>query len=205
MTGRSRTWQWSVVAAVPVLAILLGPAAVAGRPGVVAVSTDGVHWSSGLATPLFDSQARWVPGDRRTATFFVRNGGPSAATLRLQVRAVADELVETRDLRFAARSDGGSWTALPQDEASAVLRVAPLPTGEQSRIDVRAAFDPASTNRSQQLSSELWFVVRLTDARTEQGDLPATGAPVVAPVLLLAGALIGAGAGLLRRRGVRRG
>jgi hypothetical protein len=185
-----------------VLAVLVGPGSVAaGRTGVVAVSADGVHWSSGFAAPLFDPQARWVPGERRTASFFVRNGGPSAATLRLQVRAVADELVQTHDLRFAARTDGGSWMPLPQDPDSAILRVGPLPAGEHSHVDVQATFASGSTNQSQSRSSELWFVVRLSDARTDsRGGLPDTGAPVVAPLVLVAAALIATGTGLVRRR-----
>jgi LPXTG-motif cell wall-anchored protein len=192
------------VLGVPALALLIGPTSVASdRAGVVAVSADAVHWSSSLTTPLFDPEVRWVPGDRRTASFFVRNGGPTPASLRLDVRSTAGDLVHTGDVTFSARTGGGAWVPLARDRDSAVLSVAPLPVGADAQVDVRATFDPASTNRSQHSSAELWFVVRLTDTKAEpvsSGPLPATGAPALAPVILTAAAVIGIGLGLIRRR-----
>lgn len=200
--------RWPSMIAVPVAVALAGPAAAADDPGPVAVSTDALHWSNGLTEPLFDPDVRWVPGDLRTAAFFVRNGGPTPATIQLQVRAVDDALLRTGDIRFAARADGGTWAALDQDRATSLLRVEPLAVADHSTIEIRAEFDPASSNRSQQASADLWFDVRLSQSVVEgdanpaggNGWLPDTGAPALAPLVLAGAGLLGVGVGLARRR-----
>lgn len=200
--------RWPSMIAVPVAVVLAGPAAAADDPGPVAVSTDALHWSNGLTEPLFDPDVRWVPGDLRTAAFFVRNGGPTPATIQLQVRAVDDALLRTGDIRFAARADGGTWAALDQDSATSLLRVEPLPVADHSTIEIRAEFDPASSNQSQQSSADLWFDVRLSQSVVEgdanptggNGLLPDTGAPALAPLVLAGAGLLGVGVGLARRR-----
>ncbi|HEY0905401.1 MAG TPA: hypothetical protein VGE14_16065 [Marmoricola sp.] len=169
MRPAPRAAVWWALACLPLL-VGGGPAAAADVPGVVAVSVDGVHWTSSLSEPIFDPDVRWVPGDRRTSSFFVRNSGPTPATVRVQVLAEDDDLVRAGDLRFAARVDGGTWAQLPPDGAAALVRVAPLPQGRRSVVDIRIAFDPASTNSSQRADLELWFVVRLTEA--QPGYLP---------------------------------
>lgn len=208
MSRQGPVRRWPTMIAVPVAVALAGPAAAADDPGPVAVSTDALHWSDGLIEPLFDPDVRWVPGDLRTAAFFVRNGGPTPATIQLQVRALDDALLRTGDIRFAARADGGTWVALGQDRVTSLLRVAPLPADDHSTIEIRAEFDPASSNQSQQASADLWFDVRLSQAAVE-GDagpaggssgLPDTGAPAVAPLVLVGAGLLGVGVGLVRRR-----
>jgi LPXTG-motif cell wall-anchored protein len=188
---------------VPALALLIGPTSVAANHGVVAVSADGVHWTTALTTPIFDPNVRWVPGDSRMASFFVRNGGATPAVVRLQVHSAAADLVPSADVMFAARTNTGAWVPLARDGDSAVLSVAPVRVDGDARVDVRVLFDPASRNSSQRRSVELWFVVRLTDAQaapTASGSLPATGAPVLAPLVLAGAAALGIGLGLVRRR-----
>lgn len=214
MTGPSPVRRWPTLIAVPMAVALAGPAAAADDAGPVAVSGDAVHWSDGLTEPLFDPDVRWVPGDLRTASFYVRNGGTTAATIQLRVRAVDDALLRTGDIRFAARADGGTWAALGQDDAASLLRVAPLPVADHSTIEIRAEFDPRSGNQSQRATADLWFDVRLSQALVEGdadpeggiGWLPDTGAPVLAPLALTGAGLLGLGVGLARRRReVRRG
>lgn len=73
------------------MVLLTGGTLVAASPAIattvpdvgdaVALSLDGRFWAQDLTDPLFDEDLRWVPGDRRQASFFVRNSGQSDAEL----------------------------------------------------------------------------------------------------------------------------
>lgn len=206
MSRRSR----GVAAAVGVLGALVTPAAVSATPdrdpgGDVAVSSDGVSWGPELAAPLFESSARWVPGDVRTASFFVRNEGASSASLRIEGRdTVTGELTDERAVTLFARADGGRWQRLRIGAMSGELNTVALPVGQVSRVEVRALFEPAAGNHSQQEHADLSFVVGLQDARAD-GPLPGTGAPEVTVPVVAGVTLVGTGVVLAGRRRVRRG
>jgi hypothetical protein len=132
----------------------------------VAVSSDGVTWSSDLARPLFDRAVRWVPGDVRTGAFFVRNQGPYGVSVRIEARdAGTGRLTSSGDVVLYARASGGSWHRLPVGGESERLNRTVVPAGGTSRIEVRAVFLPESGNETQVERSPLSFVVRLADAR----------------------------------------
>jgi hypothetical protein len=76
--------------------------------------------------------------------------------------------------------------------------------GHVSRVDVRAVFEPAADNHSQDEWADLTFVVGLQDARST-GHLPGTGAPEISVPLGAGVVLVAAGTVLVGRRRVRRG
>jgi hypothetical protein len=209
-----------VAAAVGLLGALASPAgasaATVGDPGGdVVVSSDGVSWGPQLSAPLFDPSARWVPGDIRTVSFYVRNGGAGPASLRIEGRdAVTGELTDERAVALFARADGGRWQRLRMGAMSGQLNVVAVPVGQVSHVEVRAVFEPDADNHSQEEAADLTFVVGLQDASAtgpgggEQvvtGHLPGVGAPEVLAPLATGAALVGTGVVLVGRRRVRHG
>lgn len=192
----------------------------------IGLSTDGSTWASILPEPLFASAIRWVPGDSRTESFFVRNQASDDGDLSVRVLASAqDDLMETGDLRISARSGEGPWSRV-DEPGTHVLVERVLAPGERERVDVRVDFDPASTNVSRLRSLDLQLDARLTrsvpdpagerDEKALVGDeeivsdagerfgvgglLPGTGGAAFW-LLLLAGAAAVAGAATLTHRG----
>ncbi len=190
----------------------------------IGLSNDGVLWGSTLPHPLFDPAFRWVPGDRETASFWVRNQSDDSALLDVAILGSSiDSLMQTGDLSVtvaAASGGGNSATTTGRHELLSSRAVDP---GQTERIDVTVAIDPAATNQSQVKALELSFEVRLTqdsgtpddsddvddsndsnddgDSRDRNGLLPGAGG--AAPWLLPAG-LLGVGVGLLAVASTRR-
>lgn len=199
--------------------------AVAAADDEIGLSRDGATWSATLPGPLFDPAFRWVPGDDETETFFVRNQGPSTAVLTVSARSTdTDRLLSNEDIDLFARVDGGAWVELANGVSSDVLRT--IVRGAQGRIDVRARFDPASTNPSENKSLQVTFVITLADASVgsdgndrddgDDGDgdgddnegnggddrddgLPGAGSSIGPQALWIAAVLIGGGLALVRR------
>jgi len=196
-------------------AVILLTATPAVAADEIGLSADGVSWGSTLAQPLFDPAVRWVPGDRETVSFWVRNQSDDNALLDVAILGSSiDTLMETGDLSVtvaAASGGGSSTTTTGRHELLTSRAVRP---GQTERIDVTVALDPASTNESQVTALDLRFEVRLTQASTvpddsaddsddsdDSGDdrdrngiLPGTGGPSGWP---LSAGLLGLGVGWL--------
>ncbi|WP_156368086.1 LPXTG cell wall anchor domain-containing protein [Aeromicrobium sp. Leaf291] len=138
----------------------------------IGISRDGTSWSSNLDEPLFDPGLRWVPGDTRTSSFFVRNQGPSGSAITIEVRSLdSDELLADDDIHLRARAAEGAWVDLRNEVTSTLLTEKTIEQGAAVRVDVNATFDEASTNQSQVGRLAIAFRVRLADAAAgEPGD-----------------------------------
>lgn len=197
------TFRALVVAACAALAVLAPSTAQAADE--IGFSNDGVTWSSSLPNPVFDPAFRWVPGDSRTASFFVRNDGPSTALMTIEARSAdTDELLAVDDIDLQARVVGGSWVAIENGIASGPLTQGSIARGDVVQIQVNATFDPNSSNQSQSKRLPLSFTVTLTDALESVsaggGLLPSTGAKIgFWPLTLALGASVVGGALLARR------
>lgn len=184
-----------VVAVIAFTAIGAAPAHAADE---IQVSRDGSVWTANLTDPLFEPGFRWVPGDVETRSFFVRNAGPTGATMT--VTAVKEGTsVLAEDLHFSVTIEGGPWIPLENGRASEVLDR--MPVGDQAKVDVRVAFDPASTNRTETEAVPVTFTIVLSQSKFDLGGLlPDTGGPWRG-LLLLGAALFGVGfAALVRLR-----
>ena len=203
--------------------LLLAGLVVAAPMGAVAadeigLSKDGSNWSSSLSAPLFDPAFRWVPGDDEISSFFVRNQGPSGAVLTISVRSAdTEQLLSDSDIELFARVDGGPWIKLANGVATSAVTERSITRRGTVRVDVRARFEPSSTNPSQTKSAPLTFVVTLTqasgsgrnhsgndgdgddDGDDRDGHLPGTGSTVGPATLWAAAMLIGGGLALVRR------
>lgn len=197
------TFRALVVAACAALAVLAPSTAQAADE--IGFSNDGVTWSSSLPNPVFDPAFRWVPGDSRTASFFVRKDGPSTALMTIEARSAdTDELLAVDDIDLQARVVGGSWVAIENGIASGPLTQGSIARGDVVQIQVNATFDPNSSNQSQSKRLPLSFTVTLTDALESVsaggGLLPSTGAKIgFWPLTLALGASVVGGALLARR------
>lgn len=205
---------------VGVLGFGTGSATAAGEIGL---STDGVHWSSTLPGPLFAPGFVWVPGDTKTATFYVRNQATDAAVLDLtMVTGPVETLIDTGDLTVGASVDGGPFTNASTAGSHLLVDQVPVAVGAVEKIDVRVTFDPAATNESQTRQLDLHFTVGLSQdtavspptggnggnggnggsGGTVSGPggtsgLPGTGTVITPGMLILAAALCACGLGLI--------
>lgn len=197
-------------------AMTLGVPAAHGADDV-GVSTDGVTWSDGLDAPLFDPAVRWVPGDSRVASLYVRNQGPTGASVTIEARSVdADALLADDDVQLRARAGGGGWVPLRNGVSSARLTEQTVVPGDVVRVEVDATFDPRATDATQleRLALDVRVVLRdglgagaapPVDGEAVGGALPDTGTGVARRVLALAAALLVTGIVLTAVRRPRRG
>lgn len=197
---------WTVLLALASIALTINVDA-ARADDAVGLSLDGRTWTAELRRPLFEAGFRWVPGDVETRSLWVRNQGPTAASMRIVLRTTdRAALLVNDDLQVDARVHDGAWTALADGSARALTDDV-LAQGDRVRIDVRVSFDSDATNRTQLDRLPLRFVIRLTadaaGAGVDDGrDLPDTGSAVPLWLLWLAAGLIGSGLVLVavRRR-----
>ncbi|WP_436699899.1 hypothetical protein [Nocardioides sp. BYT-33-1] len=179
----------------------------------IGLSTDGVTWLPQLTAPLYDSAFRWVPGDVEERSFRVRNDGPSAGELSVEVLA-ADPvgLLASPDLQLEARVGQGPWTEILAGTTKVQPTVLAVPRGADTSVTVRGTFRPETTTRFHEIAD---FEVRVTLAEDgevagvedeggdEAGDvaggaLPDTGSPVGIGLIWLAAGLVGVGLALVR-------
>lgn len=206
----SRRLAMRVVLCGACLVTLAAPTAPARASDELGLSTDGQTWVTSLATPLFDPSFRWVPGDVETASFHVRNQGPTRAVLTIEVvTRDPGRLIGNDDLEIAARVAGGAWQTVERGGSAEALLDDLVPRGDRRRVDVRVRLVATSPNRSQGDAIRLSLVVTLAqdvvgaeaggDGGQDAGLLPGTGSPVGLGALVLAAVLIGAGLALAGR------
>lgn len=183
------------------LMIMLAATTPAAATSPVGLSRDGVTFSSSLDAPLFDPVIRWVPGDIRTESFYVRNLHADDSDLAIDVMgASVDSLLESGDLMVAARGAGGTWQDVRSPGTHTLVSAVDLASGNASRVDVKVAFSGESTNVTQVRRLDLDVRVRLsqdTDGLVPDDGLdmlPDTGAPAlwsfIAGLILVTGGII---------------
>ncbi|MFV0253189.1 MAG: signal peptidase I [Beutenbergiaceae bacterium] len=163
----NRSVPCTVAVTTVLVALCAAPAAAADE---LAFSWDGLTWDTQLDAPLFDPSVHWVPGDVRTASFWVRNRGESAAALTIMVAShgIAD-LMAQGDLRFTVKVGDGAWVGLA--DATGSTLPGQIAVGASEPVHLRATFDPAAGNGSQMRQLEFQISVVLS------AYLPPTGTP----------------------------
>lgn len=133
----------------------------ANEPGIL-LSFDQTDWQETLAHDLFDDSIRWVPGDQRTETFWLKNNGPVESVVSVVSEGSGTEdLIEMGDIDVDLRVDGGAWGTL-ESLNSQLERAGFANAGAVSRVDVRVVFSADSPNYSQVQSLDFNLVIRLT-------------------------------------------
>ncbi|RCK68727.1 hypothetical protein DT076_14160 [Desertihabitans brevis] len=187
-TGRALV----LVGAALLLASTTVPAAADPRIGL---SSDGRSFRQTLAEPLFDPRTRWVPGDVRSETLWVRNdaGGVADLAVALDAPELAGP-VGSGDLVVTGRAAGASVRAVTTD--AVLAEVDGLAPGDEVAVEIEVELVAGAGEDVMRLSRPLGFTVTLTDdaavsdgqqgggddhaapgpARPDGGD-PGTGSP----------------------------
>lgn len=170
----------------------------------IGFSDDGVTWSTQLAEPLFDPAVRWVPGDTRTATFFVRNQTDDPALLAIDVIATdTGGLLATGAITITATESGSTMTRVDSAGTHRLVSDTELRSGAAADVAITVRFDPGSNDQTQALAFELQVEAILaqdTAALSPSGgdnppvtppdgsapDLPTTGAAFIRPLAVAA-------------------
>ncbi|MBM7818857.1 hypothetical protein JOE63_001334 [Cellulosimicrobium cellulans] len=186
-----------------------GTGVVPGEEDALRLSADGATWTPGLPASLFGSDALAVPGATVVRDLWVRNDGPTAARVLVDLAPDVDPT--------AARTGLGAWLDVRLDGAvpgAATWEGPVLDPGEVGRVEVSVAMSataPSSTRRSVAGVLETVHLVGVADAAppTVPGEPPSTGPGLARTGAdawgIAVAAALAAGAGLvLARLGRRR-
>ncbi|SDS84540.1 hypothetical protein [Microlunatus soli] len=182
MSGHKPGWWLSLGAMIIVAVSALTPASAVSQDEVQ-VSSDARHWQSDLDRPLFDPDARWVPGDVETTTLWIRNAATTAGTLRVAVDPLDHDQFLRHGLHLRARASGSDWVTLAPD-GSARRITGRLPAGATTQLWITASFDAAAGNVSQERRADLRLRVTLSQLIDDGHPPPAgptTGPPTQPP------------------------
>lgn len=141
------------------------PAQAAG----LALSLDGRRWSGSIDRALFAADRVWVPGDRTTVTFFVRNDSGELADLRIDVLDARGTLVLGRDVLLSVRIDGEA-----ADFGGRLVARRGI-DGRPRRVDLTARMPASAGNETQLRSVDLRLRVTLQGVVTSIPSEPSRG------------------------------
>ncbi|MCI9889404.1 hypothetical protein JT358_13185 [Micrococcales bacterium 31B] len=118
--------------------------------GSVLVSEDNVAFRALNRVPLFDESLRMVPGDLITKRIWLRNGGPEAARVRLDLENFSTtSFALGQSLLLTASAGETSGTPVRLDLAGGdcrtVLSGGHLDPGDTLALDLTVTMDPAET------------------------------------------------------------
>lgn len=202
----------SVAVLFAVLIAVFSTAAPAAAADELGISSDGVTFTPTFHGPLFDSAVRWVPGDSRSATFYVRNQGGAPA--RMTVDILGDhvgDLLDSGDLTITA-SAGGETGSTTDGAERRLITLPAVEPDEVVPVTISVDFDFSSPNDTQLRSTDLSFRINLSQTSAVLGEgeeadddngnglLPDTGAQTPLWLAALAAICIGSGAALISRR-----
>lgn len=181
-----------------------GTGAASGEEDALRLSADGATWETGLPAPLFGPDALVVPGATVARDLWVRNDGPTAARVLVDLAADVDPA--------AVRTGLGAWLDVRLDggtPGAATWEGPVLDPGEVGRVEVSVAMSadaPSSTRRSVAGVLEAVHLVGVpgTGPAPAPGEPPSTG-PGLARTgadtwWLATAAALAAGAGLALAR-----
>lgn len=184
--------------AVALLVVLASMTPSAASPQI-GLSRDGITFAPSLDAPLFDPVLRWVPGDMRIESFYVRNLAVDDGDLSIDIIESSDSMLETGGLMVSARGGDAIWRDVTAPGTHRIVSAADLATGRTAKVDVRVALLPDAANPTQVRRLGLDVRVLLSqdvDRSTpdDSGLLPDTGAPaswsLIAGLALVAGGTV---------------
>lgn len=130
------------------------------EPAKISLSNDGTHWGESLSRPLFEDSIRWVPGDVRTADFYVRSNSKLPTTLSVDLLAGGQPgALNSGDLQIEARVAESPWQAT--SAAGRVVADRPTSPGETTRVEIRVSFSGEAKRRTDLPALNLQFQISL--------------------------------------------
>lgn len=171
------------------------------------VSRNGTTWSDAFSGSIFDNAIQWVPGDSRTATFYIRNQSPNEGSLAIAMLGDhTGDLLDSGNLHVTASAASGVSVPVSNGNEQLMLNAKCIGSGVVVPITVKVDFDESSRNETRLRSTDLRFVVTLTQtsvvspARGATASLPNTGAPNTIWIVALGSILLGIGVAVTTRR-----
>ncbi|WP_426246449.1 hypothetical protein [Nocardioides sp. LHG3406-4] len=157
-------------------AVVLLSAAPSYADGEIGLSLDGQTWTAHLDRPLFPAAHRWVPGDRLTASLWVRNQThhDAALTITLTTRG-SGALFGAGETSLVATVRGRS-VKVREDGRSRLVDLGRVAGGAPVRVDLAVAIAGTSTNLSQRRTTLLNLGAQLTQQKADAGG-STTGTP----------------------------
>ena len=141
--------------------------------GELLISEDGVTWSTGLASNIFDTSGMLVPGDSLDGAFYVKNDNTFPAYLRVGLSTlhvtnweIAQALSMTT---IGTGASGASGSAAALSGAGVVCadllqRADPVPPGGVVLVSVDLLFRQSTSGQSAQGAiAQIAFIVELSD------------------------------------------
>jgi hypothetical protein len=169
----SRTLTKSAVGIVAILlaavsAALLTASPSQADPKKLQVSSTGAakSWSDNLETPLFEGKGPFVPRDRETATFWLKNNSqqPARATLAVVNRGSLNDFEQALTFDYQVGTTG--TTAVPvyvdsKTKCKTYVTGRSIAPGESQQVDVTLNFADAEGQSAQGQQATVDFVLTL--------------------------------------------
>lgn len=202
------------------LVALVGVGPAHADNGYIGFSSDGTHWATQLADPLFPASMEWVPGQSEQSSFYVRNDGPTDGRMDVDALTSAPALLTSGAFVIQARVGSGPWVTAGAGQTALRPLNLDIAQGSTRKVTVKVSFDP-STTALQDQTTTLRFRVTMFEGKVKGishghghgngngngngagaggSGLPNTGAPRIGGWLALAAGLIGTGLALVTRR-----
>lgn len=190
-----------LLAMVMAVFVTASPAAADDEMGI---SSDGVTFTPNFHGPLFDSDLRWVPGDFRQATFYVRNQGGTPARLSIDILGNhVGDLLDSGDITIEA-SAGGKSGSVSDGAERRLLTLPKVADGQVVPVTVSVNFDFSSPNDTQVRSTDFRFRINLSQASAVVGEDDGNGLPDTGGLALwmavFGSILLGTGVAIVSRR-----
>lgn len=170
------------VALAALLSAFLAATPSAAAPKRLAVSNDGMAWSSNLGTPLFEDAGRLVPQDSVDAAFFVRNDSddPARATLAVVDRGPSSAFARNLTIDYTIAGAGRSTVSVdPAKPCQSFVTGASIAPGDAQEVGVSLAFADVEGLATMDEPANLAFVVTLSQVGPK-GTVDICGAQAVA-------------------------
>lgn len=153
-----------------IAAAVLAPATAtaAQTGGDLLLSADGVHFAESYRGELFHEVGAMVPGDSQVGRFWVRNATSEIAYLRVGIGSVGTSTITfLESLRMTAgagTAESGELSLTTSLVCTSLLAPIPLAAGEDVRVDLTVALDPAADTETQDASTDITMVASLSNA-----------------------------------------
>jgi len=161
------------------LTIVVSPPSQAESKQLLVSNTPAGPFSDNLATPLFADTGPWVPNDRASRTFYVKNNSQDVARTTVAVvnRSGPGDFVDalTFDVDLEGTTTTGALPAAGSEDCGLVATGPNIGPGELQAVDISMAVADLEGQQGMNHAASLDFVVTLTQSGPD-GQIDVCGA-----------------------------
>lgn len=136
----------------------------------ILVSTDGTHFANVTNAPLFDAALRIVPGDRETASLYVRNTSKHSAVIAVHatnIRFASIELAQLLELGASTPRITGTPVRLSDGQCLPLISAVSLPAGVTTHVNLTLVMSAGANGSAGQNQSADFDVLVSARDRSE--------------------------------------